>query len=64
LASELGVSSNFVHRVWRAFCLKPHLSNSFKLSSDPHFVEKDRDVVGLYVDPSAKALVLSVDKKK
>lgn len=63
LASELGVPSNFVHRVWRAFGLKPHLSKSFKLSTDPHFVEKVRDVVGLYLDPPDKALVLCVDEK-
>jgi ABC-type transport system substrate-binding protein len=49
--------------VFGAFGLKPHLSHSFKLSTDPHFVEKVRDVVGLYVDPPAKALVLCVDEK-
>lgn len=63
LGADLGVSSNFVHRVWRAFGLKPHLSKSFKLSNDPHFVEKVRDVVGLYLDPPDKALVLCVDEK-
>lgn len=63
LAEELGVPRDFVHRVWRAFGLKPHLSKSFKLSTDPHFVEKVRDVVGLYLDPPDKALVLCVDEK-
>ena len=63
LSEELGVPRDFVHRVWRAFGLKPHLSRSFKLSTDPHFVEKVRDVVGLYLDPPDKALVLCVDEK-
>jgi hypothetical protein len=63
LADELGVPRGFVHRVWRAFGLKRHLSHSFKLSTDPHFVEKVRDVVGLYVDPPDEALVLCVDEK-
>lgn len=63
LSEELGIPRDFVHRVWRAFGLKPHLSTSFKLSTDPHFVEKVRDVVGLYLDPPDKALVLCVDEK-
>lgn len=63
LSEELGVPRDFVHRVWRAFGLKPHLSHSFKLSTDQHFVEKVRDVVGLYLDPPEKALVLCVDEK-
>jgi transposase len=63
LAGELGVPRDFVHRVWRAFGLKPHLSKHFKLSTDPHFIEKVRDVVGLYLDPPDKALVLCVDEK-
>jgi transposase len=63
LADDLGIHRDFVHRVWRAFGLKPHLSKSFKLSTDPHFVEKVRDVVGLYLDPPDKALVLCVDEK-
>ena len=62
LSAELGVPRDFVHRVWRAFGLKPHLSHSFKLSTDPHFVAKVRDVVGLYLDPPDKALVLCVDE--
>ena len=63
LGDELGLPRDFVHRVWRAFGLKPHLSESFKLSTDPHFIEKVRDVVGLYLDPPDKALVLCVDEK-
>lgn len=63
LSKELGIPRDFVHRVWRAFGLKPHFSKSFKLSTDPHFVEKVRDVVGLYLDPPDKALVLCVDEK-
>lgn len=63
LAEDLGIPRDFVHRVWRAFGLKPHLSKSFKLSNDPHFIEKVRDVVGLYLDPPDKALVLCVDEK-
>lgn len=63
LSDELGVPRDFVHRVWRAFGLKPHLSRSFKLSTDPHFIEKVRDVVGLYLAPPDKALVLCVDEK-
>ena len=50
-------------RIWRAFGLKPHLVESFKLSPDPQFVEKVRDVVGLYVNPPEGALVLCVDEK-
>ena len=63
VSAELGVPRDFVHRVWRAFGLKPHLSHSFKLSTEPHFVAKVRDVVGLYLDPPDKALVLCVDEK-
>ena len=63
LSDELGIARDFVHRVWRAFGLKPHLSKNFKLSNDPHFVEKVRDVVGLYLNPPDKALVLCVDEK-
>lgn len=63
LAKELDKPTDFVHRVWRAFGLKPHLSQTFKLSNDPNFIEKVRDVVGLYLDPPDKALVLCVDEK-
>lgn len=63
LAEDLKLPRDFVHRVWRAFGLKPHLTETFKLSNDPHFVEKVRDIVGLYLDPPDKALVLCVDEK-
>ena len=63
LAKELGVSHSMVHRVWKASNLKPHLVKRFKLSNDPRFVEKLRDVVGLYLDPPEHALVLSADEK-
>ena len=63
LAKELGISHSMVHRVWRAHGLKPHLVKTFKLSNDPHFVEKLQDVVGLYLNPPEHALVLSVDEK-
>lgn len=63
LAKEVGVSPSMVHRVWKANGLKPHLTRTFKLSNDPHFVEKLVDVVGLYLDPAEHALVLSVDEK-
>jgi transposase len=63
LPNDLGLPRDFVHRVWNAFGLKPHLTKSFKLSNDPHFIEKVRDVVGLYLDPPDKALVLCVDEK-
>lgn len=63
LSRELGLPRDFIHRVWHAFGLKPHLSKSFKLSSDPHFTEKVKDIVGLYMHPPDKALVLCVDEK-
>jgi transposase len=63
LGKALDLPWDFVHRVWQAFGLKPHLSKSFKLSNDPHFVEKVRDVVGLYLDPPDNALVLCIDEK-
>ena len=63
LAKELGISYVMVHRVWRANGLKPHLVRTFKVSNDPHFVEKVQDVVGLYLNPPEHALVLSVDEK-
>jgi putative transposase len=62
-ASEAGVSKGTVHRIWRAFDLRPHQQEHFKLSTDPFFVEKVRDIVGLYMDPPDKALVLCVDEK-
>src|SRR3546814_8052408 len=51
------------HRIWKAFGLQPHLTESFKLSTDPLFVEKVRDIVGLYLAPPERALVLWVDQK-
>ena len=63
LAKELGVSHSMVHRVWKACGLRPHLVRTFKLSNDPHFIEKLVDVVGLYLHPPEHALVLSVDEK-
>jgi len=63
MAAEAGLSRSTVGRIWRAFGLKPHLVDTFKLSSDPLFIEKVRDVVGLYLDPPERALVLCVDKK-
>ena len=63
MAGEIGVSHMTVCRVWRTFGLKPHLSDTFKLSTDPFFVEKVRDIVGLYLNPPENALVLCVDEK-
>ena len=63
MADEIGVSHMTVCRVWRTFGLKPHLRDTFKLSTDPFFVEKVRDVVGLYLNPPENALVLCVDEK-
>ena len=63
MAKASGVSISTVHRIWRAFSLQPHRSETFKLSTDPLFVEKVRDIVGLYLDPPDRALVLCVDEK-
>ena len=63
LAAELKVSKSMVHRVWVANGLKPHLTKYFKLSNDKHFIEKMRDVVGLYLNPPEHALVLCADEK-
>ncbi len=63
MARRAGMSQTAVSRVWRAFGLRPHRAETFKLSSDPAFVEKVRDVVGLYLDPPDRALVLCVDEK-
>ena len=63
LADALGLSQTGVSRIWRAFGLKPHLHETFKLSTDPFFVEKVRDIVGLYLSPPQKAIVLCVDEK-
>jgi putative transposase len=63
LASETGISTTTVHRYMSLFGLQPHRSKSFKLSNDPFFIEKVRDVVGLYLNPPDNALVLCVDEK-
>ena len=63
MAKASGVSTSTVHRIWRAFALQPHRSETFKLSTDPQFVEKVRGIVGLYLDPPEHALVLCVDEK-
>jgi transposase len=63
MAREVGMSQTAVSRIWRAFGLQPHRQETFKLSSDPLFVEKVRDIVGLYLDPPVKAMVLCVDEK-
>ena len=63
MAKEIGISTSSVQRIWRAHGLQPHRVRQFKLSNDPDFVAKLRDVVGLYVDPPAHAIVLSVDEK-
>ncbi len=63
LAKKLGLSQSAVSRIWRAFGLKPHRSQTFQISADPYFVEKVRDVVGLYMSPPTSAIVLCVDEK-
>ena len=63
LAAELGISPASVRRIWKRHGLKPHLVRTFKVSSDPHFAEKLEDIVGLYLNPPANALVFSVDEK-
>jgi transposase len=63
LAAQTGMSQSAVSRIWRAFGLKPHKTDTFKISKDPLFVDKVRDVVGLYLDPPANAVVLCVDEK-
>jgi transposase len=63
MAEHLGLSQSMVSRVWRAFGLAPHKQDSWKLSKDPQFVEKVRDIVGLYLNPPERAAVLCVDEK-
>jgi transposase len=63
MAKVVGVSVSSIQRIWRAHGLAPHRVRHFKLSNDPKFIDKLRDVVGLYVDPPAHAIVLSVDEK-
>lgn len=63
MSEQVGVSQSTVTRVWRAFGLQPHRQDTFKLSTDPLFIEKLRDVVGLYMAPPERAVVLCVDEK-
>jgi transposase len=63
MAKRSGLSKSTVGRIWKAFRLKPQLTDTFKLSGDPQFIDKVRDVVGLYLDPPERALVLCVDAK-
>ncbi|MGH8164350.1 MAG: IS630 family transposase [Rhodanobacteraceae bacterium] len=63
MARASGLSVSTIHRIWRAFSLQPHRSETFKLSTDPLFVEKGRDIVGLYLNPPDRALVLCIDEK-
>jgi transposase len=63
MASAVGHAPSTIHRIWRAFGLQPHRTETFKLSSDPLFVDKVRDIVGLYLAPPERALVLCVDEK-
>ena len=64
IAKETGIAKSTVHRLFQLFGLQPHRTRGFKLSTDPFFVEKLRDVVGLYLNPPDKAVVLCVDEKR
>ncbi len=63
MARASGLSQSAISRIWRAFALQPHRTETFKLSTDPFFIEKVRDIVGLYLNPPDRALVLCVDEK-
>jgi transposase len=63
MAREVGLTQTAVHRIWKAFGLQPHRTDTWKLSRDPQFIEKVRDVVGLYLNPPERAVVLCVDEK-
>ena len=63
MAAATGMSQTAVSRIWRAFGLKPHQVETFKLSPDPQFIDKVRDIVGLYLNPPEAAVVLCVDEK-
>jgi transposase len=63
MAAEVGLNQTAVHRIWKAFGLQPHRQDAWKLSKDPLFIEKVRDVVGLYLNPPERAVVLCVDEK-
>jgi transposase len=63
MAAEVGLNQSAVHRIWKAFGLQPHRQDTWKLSKDPQFIDKVRDVVGLYLNPPERAVVLCVDEK-
>src|SRR3954466_2854889 len=63
MAAEVGLNQTAVHRIWKAFGLQPHRQDAWKLSRDPQFIEKVRDVVGLYLNPPERAVVLCVDEE-
>jgi transposase len=63
MAADTGMSRTAVHRIWQAFGLQPHRSDTFKLSTDPQLIEQVRDIVGLYLNPPERALVLCADEK-
>src|SRR5919107_2434906 len=63
MAKEVGLTQSAVHRIWKAFGLAPHRQETWKLSRDPQFIDKVRDVVGLYLNPPERAVVLCVDEK-
>lgn len=63
MAKEVGLTQSAVHRIWKAFALQPHRQDSWKLSKDPQFIDKVRDVVGIYLNPPERAVVLCVDEK-
>jgi len=63
MAKTVGLAPSTIHRIWKAFGLQPHRTDTFKLSTDPLFVEKVRDVVGLYLNPPERAVVLCVEEK-
>jgi transposase len=63
MALSTGLNQTAISRIWRAFALQPHRSETFKLSSDPQFIDKVRDIVGLYLNPPDRAIVLCVDEK-
>jgi len=63
MAAKVGLNQTAVSRIWRTFGLKPHRIDDFKLSTDPQFIDKVRDVVGLYLNPPDAAVVLCVDEK-
>jgi hypothetical protein len=64
MAKASGVSASSVHRIWRAFCLQPHRVETFKLSTDPQFIEKVRDIVGLYLNPPERWCCASTKRAK